>query len=246
MTSTSTAPHASAGDDPITLNPRTVWIIFGALMAGMFLASLDQSILGPAMPTIVGELNGVQSQAWIITIYILAVAITMPLYGKFGDLFGRRKLFLAAIAIFTIGSIGSGAAGFFTDPATEAARPGFRAWYRNPARSTQDSLAIAYQDGDRYRTVRPDFIFFGEDTDGEVTAVIVDPHSHHLADAIPKLKGLAAYAEKHAAHYLRIESISKIDDKLRVLDLTADEVRKAIGEAPDARALYMGDHAQDY
>ncbi|AWH94287.1 MDR family MFS transporter [Dietzia psychralcaliphila] len=120
MTSTSTAPHAQSGDDPITLTPRTVWIIFGALMAGMFLASLDQSILGPALPTIVGELNGVQSQAWIITIYILAVAVTMPLYGKFGDLVGRRNLFLLAIAIFTLGSIGSGSAGFFTDPATEA------------------------------------------------------------------------------------------------------------------------------
>ncbi|MFD2394979.1 hypothetical protein ACFSSF_15950 [Dietzia aerolata] len=82
MTSTSTAQPAPTGDDPMTLTPRTVWIIFGALMAGMFLASLDQSILGPAMPTIVGELNGVQHQAWIITIYILAVAITMPLYGK--------------------------------------------------------------------------------------------------------------------------------------------------------------------
>ena len=120
MTSTSTAPPAPVGDDPITLTPRSVWIIFGALMAGMFLASLDQSILGPALPTIVGELNGVQHQAWIITIYILAVAITMPLYGKFGDLIGRRNLFLLAIAIFTLGSIGSGSAGFFTDPATEA------------------------------------------------------------------------------------------------------------------------------
>ena len=120
MTSTSTAHPAPTGDDPITLTPRTVWIIFGALMAGMFLASLDQSILGPALPTIVGELNGVQHQAWIITIYILAVAITMPLYGKFGDLIGRRNLFLGAIAIFTLGSIGSGSAGFFTDPATEA------------------------------------------------------------------------------------------------------------------------------
>ncbi|MBB1020993.1 MFS transporter [Dietzia sp. E1] len=120
MTSTSSTPPASSESDPITLTPRTVWIIFGALMASMFLASLDQSILGPALPTIVGELNGVESQAWIITIYILAVAVTMPLYGKFGDLVGRRNLFLLAIAIFTLGSVGSGSAGLFTDPATEA------------------------------------------------------------------------------------------------------------------------------
>lgn len=112
----------------MTLNPRVVWIIFSTLMAGMFLASLDQSILGPALPTIVGELNGVQSQAWIITIYILAVAITMPLYGKFGDLVGRRNLFLLAIAIFTIGSIGSGSAGLFTDPGTEAGFWALVAW----------------------------------------------------------------------------------------------------------------------
>lgn len=120
MTSTSSTPPASSERDPITLTPRTVWIIFGALMASMFLASLDQSILGPALPTIVGELNGVESQAWIITIYILAVAVTMPLYGKFCDLVGRRNLFLLAIAIFTLGSVGSGSAGLFTDPATEA------------------------------------------------------------------------------------------------------------------------------
>lgn len=130
--------------------------------------------------------------------------------------------------------------------ATETARPGFKAWYRNPARSTQDSLAVAYQDGDRYRTVRPDFIFFGEDSNGEVIAVIVDPHSHHLADALPKLQGLAAYAETQGTHYQRIESISKIDDKLRVLDLTAPEVRAAIATADTAKALYDGDTAADY
>ena len=130
--------------------------------------------------------------------------------------------------------------------AIEAARPGFKAWYRNPARSTQDSLAIAYQDGDRYRTVRPDFIFFGEAGNGEVTAVIVDPHSHHLADALPKLRGLAAYAAEHADHYQRIESVTKIDGMLRVLDLTASDVRAAIATADSAKALYEGNTATDY
>jgi len=130
--------------------------------------------------------------------------------------------------------------------AAEMARPSFRAWYRNPSRSSQDSLAIAYRDGDRYRTVRPDFVFFGEGGNGEITAVIVDPHSHHLADALPKLRGLAAYAETHGARYQRIEAISKLDGKLRVLDLTAPGVREAVKTAADAKALYASDLAATY
>jgi EmrB/QacA subfamily drug resistance transporter len=112
MTSTETkTPTPPAAAAPLVLTTRRIWLIFGALIAGMFLSSLDQSILGPAMPTIVGELRGIEHQAWIITIYILAVCITMPLYGKFGDLFGRRRLFIGAIAIFIVGSAGAGFAG---------------------------------------------------------------------------------------------------------------------------------------
>jgi EmrB/QacA subfamily drug resistance transporter len=101
----------------MVLTDRRVWLIFSALIAGMFLSALDQSIVAPAMPTIVGELHGIDHQAWIITIYILAVCITMPLYGKFGDLIGRRALFLGAISIFVVGSIGAGFSGliFGTD-----------------------------------------------------------------------------------------------------------------------------------
>ena len=100
---------------PVVLTQRKVWLIFGALMASMFLSSLDQSIVGTAMPTIVGELDGVAHQGWIITIYILAVAIVMPLYGKAGDLFGRRWPFLVAITLFTVASAGAGFAGSFTE-----------------------------------------------------------------------------------------------------------------------------------
>ncbi|WP_159621771.1 MDR family MFS transporter [Ruania rhizosphaerae] len=103
------ATTAPAADQPkVVLNKRTVWLIFAALMAGMFMASLDQSILGTAMPTIVGELNGVEHQGWLITSYILAVAIAMPLYGKFGDVWGRRWPFLISIGLFTVASIGAG------------------------------------------------------------------------------------------------------------------------------------------
>ena len=105
-----TTAHTAA-EAPLVLTQRRVWLIFSALIAGMFLSALDQSIVAPAMPTIVGELRGIDHQAWIITIYILAVCITMPLYGKFGDLFGRRALFLGAISIFVVGSIGAGFSG---------------------------------------------------------------------------------------------------------------------------------------
>ncbi|MPV36130.1 DHA2 family efflux MFS transporter permease subunit [Georgenia subflava] len=82
-------------------------------MASMFMSSLDQSIIATAMPTIVGELDGVEHQGWLITIYILAVAVVMPLYGKAGDTWGRRYPFLIAIALFTVASAGAGFATSF-------------------------------------------------------------------------------------------------------------------------------------
>lgn len=99
---------APAPDKPlVVLTQRTIWLIFGALMASMFLSSLDQTIVSTAMPTIVGDLDGVAHQGWVITAYILAVAIGMPLYGKFGDLYGRRWPFLVAIGLFTLASAGA-------------------------------------------------------------------------------------------------------------------------------------------
>nr|WP_246286975.1 MDR family MFS transporter [Schumannella luteola] len=88
------------------LTKRRIWIIFSALIAGMLLSSLDQTIVSTAMPTIVGELGGVANQVWITTAYLLATTIVMPIYGKFGDVLGRRNLFLVAIAIFTLASVG--------------------------------------------------------------------------------------------------------------------------------------------
>ncbi|MRG60653.1 DHA2 family efflux MFS transporter permease subunit [Agromyces sp. CFH 90414] len=105
-----TAPTASGVADataaPFLLTKRRIWIIFGALIAGMLLSSLDQTIVSTAMPTIVGELGGVEHQVWITTAYLLATTIVMPIYGKFGDVLGRRGLFLVAIALFTLASIG--------------------------------------------------------------------------------------------------------------------------------------------
>jgi EmrB/QacA subfamily drug resistance transporter len=97
----------TAGAPPIVLTQRRIWLIFSALLAGMFLSSLDQTIVSTAMPTIVGDLGGVSHMAWTTTAYLLATTIVMPIYGKFGDIFGRRELFLIAIALFTMASLGA-------------------------------------------------------------------------------------------------------------------------------------------
>ena len=89
MTTEKTAPPKS-GDGPLLLTQRRIWIIFAALIAGMLLSSLDQTIVSTAMPTIVGQLGGVEHQAWITTAYLLATTIVMPIYGKFGDVLGRQ------------------------------------------------------------------------------------------------------------------------------------------------------------
>lgn len=92
-------------EGPLLLTQKRIWIIFSALIAGMLLSSLDQTIVSTAMPTIVGQLGGVEHQTWITTAYLLATTIVMPIYGKFGDVLGRRNLFLFAIALFTVASI---------------------------------------------------------------------------------------------------------------------------------------------
>jgi EmrB/QacA subfamily drug resistance transporter len=92
---------------PIVLTRRRINLIFSALLAGMLMAALDQTIVSTAMPTIVGELGGVAHMAWMTTAYLLATTLVMPIYGKFGDLWGRRNLFLIAIGLFTVASIGA-------------------------------------------------------------------------------------------------------------------------------------------
>ncbi len=128
----------------------------------------------------------------------------------------------------------------------EMRREGFTFWYRNPQQPEQSSLGIAYPSGEQYGIVRPDFIFFATQADGTVVADIVDPHGLHLADALPKLQGLALYAETHAKAYRRIESVAEALGKLRVLDLANENVRKGIAAAKDAASLFSGALAKDY
>jgi type III restriction enzyme len=128
---------------------------------------------------------------------------------------------------------------------SEMERDGFKFWYRNPDRPSQDSLGIAYRNEDDTRIVRPDFVFFAEE-DGKVVVDIVDPHGFHLADALPKLKGLAHYAENHSQIYRRIEAVAELNSKLRVLDLTRADVRQGVMDASNAEALYGSALACDY
>jgi len=128
----------------------------------------------------------------------------------------------------------------------EMERQGFMFWYRNPDRPSQDSLGIAYSFGEETQILRADFIFFAE-RDGAIVADLVDPHGYHLADALPKLQGLARYAERHPRAFRRIEAVADIGaGRLRVLDLTQPDVRRAVMAAPSAEALYRGASASDY
>jgi MFS family permease len=86
----------------LDLSHRRVLIIIGALMLGMFLAALDQTIVSTALPTIVADLHGASHLAWIVVAYLLAVTVSTPLWGKLGDQYGR---FQAAIVIFLSGSV---------------------------------------------------------------------------------------------------------------------------------------------
>ncbi|WP_455353646.1 MDR family MFS transporter [Streptomyces sp. SYSU K217416] len=90
--------------------PRSVRVVLLALMIAMLLAMLDNMIIGTAMPTIVGELGGLEHLSWVVTAYTLATAASTPIWGKLGDMYGRKGIFLTSIVIFLIGSVLSGMA----------------------------------------------------------------------------------------------------------------------------------------
>lgn len=116
----------------------------------------------------------------------------------------------------------------------EHGRDGFVAWYRNPGRGTLDSLTVPYRKGERWTPLHPDFVFFHRKADRSIGASIVDPHGHYFADAVPKLRGLADYAERYGDAFVRIDTVDVIGGQMLVLDLKRDSVRKAIRSAQDA------------
>jgi len=105
------SPAAPARDDSgvaLALKKREVRLVIGALMLGLLLAALDQTIVSTALPTIVGDLHDSAHIAWIVTAYLLLSTVSTPLWGKLGDLYGRKAFFQAAIVIFLLGSVLSG------------------------------------------------------------------------------------------------------------------------------------------
>lgn len=111
MTTTSQGAHQGSASAPTSTVPKgTIVPLFIGLMLAMLLASLNQTVFSTALPTIVGELNGVSSMVWVITAFILATTIVMPIYGKIGDQIGRKPLLIFAISVFMVGSVVGGLA----------------------------------------------------------------------------------------------------------------------------------------
>ncbi|HEY5821696.1 MAG TPA: MDR family MFS transporter [Propionibacteriaceae bacterium] len=96
-------------DDPVVPRRRIV-MVFAGLMLGLLLSELNETIFATALPSVVGELRGMDHMLWVTTAYILAGTIVMPIYGKLGDLVGRKPLFVLALSIFIVGSVIGGLA----------------------------------------------------------------------------------------------------------------------------------------
>src|SRR5437879_10215266 len=93
---------------PVSVDPRTRTQIVVAVLLGLFLAALDQTVVGTALPRIVTDLRGNDIYTWAFTSYLLTATISGPIYGKLSDLFGRRPILLFAVSVFLIGSLLSG------------------------------------------------------------------------------------------------------------------------------------------
>jgi MFS family permease len=99
----------SAGTAAPSSVPKNVrWVLLGVMFA-MLLSMLDNMVVGTAMPTIVSDLGGLEHISWVATAYTLVTAVTTPIWGKFGDLIGRKPMYLASIAVFVAGSALCGA-----------------------------------------------------------------------------------------------------------------------------------------
>jgi EmrB/QacA subfamily drug resistance transporter len=106
MSSTTTSAakpvaHAPWGD---TLSRRRIILVLVSIMLGMLLSALDQTVVGTAMPRVVADLNGLQHYAWVATAYLLASAVSMPIWGKLSDAYGRKRFFMVGMVVFVIGS----------------------------------------------------------------------------------------------------------------------------------------------
>lgn len=108
--STAPATVQDVNPGPARTDKRRILLVFAGLLVSMLLSSLDQTIFSTALPTIVGELHGVNHMLWVTTAYLVAATIMMPIYGKLGDLIGRKGLFIGALTVFLVGSVVGGLA----------------------------------------------------------------------------------------------------------------------------------------
>src|SRR5512140_208475 len=99
---TADSPHVSQG--------RIVVVMISVLL-GILLTALDQTIVGPALPRIIGDLKGFEHYSWVVTIYLLTSTISVPIFGKLSDMYGRKWFFIAGVGIFLLGSGLSGLSG---------------------------------------------------------------------------------------------------------------------------------------
>ncbi len=127
MTAKSRREAAKLAAQSGQMNHRQIVLVLIGLMSGMFLAALDQSVVSAAMRTIADDLGGLSLQAWATTAYLITSTVTTPIYGKLGDIFGRRPVFMVAIAIFIMGSFTTGFANTMVELAAYRALQGIGA-----------------------------------------------------------------------------------------------------------------------
>src|SRR5690349_19483804 len=102
--SQATAAEPATSQGPLELSRVQMNVVFVTILLGLLLSALDQTIVSTALPTIVGDLGGAGHVSWVVTAYMLAETISAVLAGKFGDLFGRKRVFQLGVATFIVGS----------------------------------------------------------------------------------------------------------------------------------------------
>src|SRR3954447_15015052 len=95
----------SGNGAPTTLTHRQVLLAFSAMMLATLLAALDQTVVATALPQIVTDLHGFRDLSWVVSAFLVAATVTVPLYGQLSDLYGRRRMFVVSISIFLVGSL---------------------------------------------------------------------------------------------------------------------------------------------
>jgi MFS family permease len=107
--------NATAATGPAAADRRSILVVFTGLVLVLLMAALDQTIVSTALPTIVGDLGGLNHISWVVTAYLLAQTAVTPVYGKLGDLYGRKVVLQVALVVFLIGSALCGASQSLTE-----------------------------------------------------------------------------------------------------------------------------------